>query len=188
MFRRHHLMATASTQPTVQRPASRPGLVAPLWHTGIVLLILLIPWIRWLGVPKVLSNQPGGLILIYALLFQWGFFVLLYFGLRIQGTRLKDLIGERWRSFQDFFKDLRVGLIVCGFNVLLLFLFGHLWRLVVQHTARATIFGGFSALEGFGGVLAIALTAGFTEEVTCRGYLQQQFHAVTGSARWAFVL
>ncbi len=36
--------------------------------------------------------------------------------------------------------------------------------------------------------LLIACTAGFTEEIACRGYLQRQFHALTGSPWMALII
>ncbi|HXL15322.1 MAG TPA: CPBP family intramembrane glutamic endopeptidase [Methylomirabilota bacterium] len=176
----------APVTPT-ERDAGR-RLVAPLWHTAVLIAALLA--IAGYGAyvqstagtgPQLVPHRGSALKLyLFLIASEWG---LLRFvtagGLSRTGTRLRDLIGERWTGWKDVARDALIALAVwavwTGVEVLL-----------------AQVLGKDSA-KGIDSLLprdplevvvwvALSVTAGFCEEAIFRGYLQRQFQALTGSA------
>lgn len=174
-------------------PAAPPAhtadrrLIAPLWHTGVLLAVLLVLTAYGVYVQslprqgtQLVEHRASALPIYFMLIaFEWG---LLRFvtaaGLRRTGTRLRDLIGERWASWQDVLRDVVIALAV--------------WA---AWTAAETFIGqrlGRDSAKEISSLLprdpleimawvALSLTAGFCEEAVFRGYLQKQFEALTGS-------
>jgi membrane protease YdiL (CAAX protease family) len=105
-------------------------------------------------------------------------------GLKRTGTRLRDLLGERWTSWRNVARDVAIAL--AGWAA---------WT--AASTAVERVMGSDSA-AGISSLLprdplevalwiALSLTAGFCEEAIFRGYLQKQFEALTGSAALAIL-
>jgi membrane protease YdiL (CAAX protease family) len=162
-------------------------LVAPVWHTVVLISIFLA--IAAYGA-YAQSHAPAGDQLVQRrsstvplflslMAMQWG---LLRFvvagGLRRTGTSLRDLIGQRWSSWKAVAWDVVIALTV--------------WALWTASTSLVEKALGSDAAKDISGLLprdpaeiaawvALSLTAGFCEEVIFRGYLQQQFRALTGS-------
>ena len=116
----------------------------------------------------------------------WALALYVWAGVRRRGGRWIDLIGGRWASWRD------VAIDVAWFIP-----FWFLW----EATARATWWligppasqGANFAFPPHGVIniaawIALSLTAGFCEEVVFRGYLQKQFHVLTGSALAALLI
>jgi len=168
-------------------------LIAPLWHTAVLIAVLL--GLAAYGAfmqgqapagPQLVERR-GSALPLYASLIgaQW---LLLRFvtagGLKRTGTRLRDLLGERWGTWKDVARDVGIALLVWA-----------AWG--VLEMAAAKVLGpdsakGISALLPRGPAevavwVLLSMTAGFCEETIFRGYLQQQFLALTGSA-WLAVL
>jgi hypothetical protein len=106
----------------VEQSVRRPRVVAPLWHTVIMLTILLAPGSFWLPLGRLMSarDRAGFRIPFYAwlLAFQWIVFLILLSGLMLRKTRVRDLIGVHWHSWQDFFRDTKLGIKVMLLNIL----------------------------------------------------------------------
>jgi CAAX protease family protein len=175
--------------PTAQAstPTSRITPVAPIWHT-IPLLVVIIGLSALQAVPK-LSNpatQPNRLA-TYIITVVYELFLLGYVWLVAvlkYKVPLRDLIGGRWKTLLDFFKDVGVAfLFECAVIGLLL----------TAHFALK--FSGAAAAKGMLPITVPELTAfivlsafaGFCEEIVFRGYLLRQFAAWTGSA-WIGVI
>jgi membrane protease YdiL (CAAX protease family) len=106
---------------------------------------------------------------------------LLYYcwaGVHHYGGNLATLTGGRWTSWKAVFSDLAVALP-----------FWVLWEAVAYGVARLM---GPSEAKSASDLLpkslleillwiAVSVTAGFCEEIQCRGYLQRQFHALSGN-------
>jgi membrane protease YdiL (CAAX protease family) len=180
-------MAATGTQLDQKPEVTRPALVAPLWHTVVVLFLLLVPLSAWLPVKSAFpSIQPGDRPFLYIvqLEWQWTICAIVYLGLLIRGTRLRDLIGGKWNSARDFFRDLGLGVACSAINILLsIVLF-----LVTRPGPSPPDWLDPRGFKDLLGLIPIVFTAGFMEELTCRGYLQRQFHALTGNATVALVL
>ncbi len=172
-------------------PVSR-RLVAPVWHTALLIAILLglaaYGFSMQRRAPAHLAERTGSALPLYTSLIaaQW---LLLRFvtaaGLRRTGSRLRDLLGERWRSWREVARDVAIALVVWG-----------VWGLAEAGGNR--IFGpdsgnAISALLPRGPAetglwILLSLSAGFCEETVFRGYLQRQFLALTGSVPLAVLI
>jgi len=160
------------------------SLVAPLWHTlGLLLILLAIS----LGILRVQSRvpappgeqHPGNVVHYLAvILTEWVLAGYVWLGLIPGATRLRDLVGGRWGSVRDVLRDIGIAAAFwVGFTGVVIFL-DSIWPSHVESV-------GFLNPRGVAEValwVMMSITAGFCEELVYRGYLQRQFLAVTGSA------
>jgi uncharacterized protein len=174
--------------PQAPTATSRVTPVAPVWHT-VVLLVVLIGLAAAQGLPK-LSNpaiQPNRLAIyiatmVYELLllgYVWLAAVLKY------RVPLRELIGGKWRRPLDFFKDVGVA-FVFWLAVIGLLLFA---RFALNFSGAAAARGMLPVtVPELTAFLTLATLAGFCEEIVFRGYLLRQFRAWTGNAGAGVVL
>jgi membrane protease YdiL (CAAX protease family) len=161
----------------------KPALIAPVWHTILVVLFFLAPISLKRFMPRIV---PADMPLIYLawLQVQWIAFMAVVAGLAFRKTKVTDLIGVRWRSKQDFFRDFALGVGFSLIDVLfvsaLYFLFGPSYK-----TRGSLLPQDLVQLLAF---LPVAVSAGITEELIFRGYLLRQFHAISGRISTAIVL
>lgn len=168
-------------------PADGRRLIAPLWHTGVLIAFLM--GMAAYGAyaqhaagpgPELVTHRGSPLKIYLALILsQWALlrFVTVV-GLKRTGTRLRDLIGQRWSGWKDVARDVLIALVAwgvwTGVEALVLPLFG-------KDTAKS-----IDSLLPIGPIeilawVALSISAGFCEESIFRGYLQKQFRALTGS-------
>ena len=176
------------SDPAVVPPApDKPALIAPLWHT--LLITALILGNSFLGSSKVAAvHGQGSRILLYGGTFitQLVLILLVWFGIRLRGVRMRDLIGGKWKTVEAFLLD--VGIAIGFWFVALLLLFGlrvalgtidlHNMQKSVDDTVR--ILGPMAPhtyLEA-GLFVLLSVSAGLFEEIIFRGYLQRQFGAL----------
>lgn len=174
-------------QPSIPKPA----LIAPLWHTFLIAALILAN--SFLGSSKLGAVQgSGSRILLYAGTFitQLVLILLIWFGIRLRGIRMRDLIGGRWKSVESFLLDVALAL---GFWITsLLLLFGirvalgtidlHNMQKSVDDTVR--LLGPLAPhtyLEA-GLFVLLSVCAGLFEEIIFRGYLQRQLGALGRNA------
>jgi membrane protease YdiL (CAAX protease family) len=170
---------------------SKRKLVAPLWHTmGLLLLLLGITFggfrmQSWSPAGSDSGKQHAGNVILYlsVILSEWALFYYVWLGgLRRGATRLRDLIGGRWRNTKDILLDIAVA---AGF-----------WVVWTAAAVFMSFVVGPSQVERLGflkpqGLVEVtlwvmmSLTAGFCEELVFRGYLQAQFLGLTGRAALA---
>jgi uncharacterized protein len=164
--------------------------VAPWWHTMLVVVLLAVGSVAsWYqnGFPNAnlpgMSSKLSGYFTV--LVEEWFLVLLIWLALKRRGLSFGTLVSGRWQTPGAFFKDL--GLAV-GFIVVAIPLVGWLGHLIggsaadtVAHIVPRT----GSELAVF---LALAVTAGFGEELTFRGYLIRQLYAWTGSRVFAVFL
>jgi CAAX protease family protein len=171
---------------TPSRDSSRK-LLAPLWHTVVLVLILMV--LAWGGArlqhragpaPGIVQQHSGIVPLYISLIIsEWA---LVYFvwaaGLRRSGTPLLDVIGGRWSNWKMVVLDLAIALP-----------FWIVWEATGRLAHRLLGPDQAKSLDVVlpVGVLeivlwvAVSISAGLCEEVVFRGYLQKQFYALTGS-------
>ena len=191
-------MMNESIAPMTPLAPAGPGdgrrLIAPLWHTAVLIAILLA--MATYGAyaqhaagpgPQLVTHRDSALKLYLVLIVsQWALlrFVTVV-GLKRTGTRLRDLIGQRWSGWKDVARDVLIALVAwavwTGVEALILPLFG-------KDTAKS-----IDSLLPRGPVeilawVALSMSAGFCEEAVFRGYLQKQFRALTGSALAAVLI
>lgn len=168
----------------------RPPRIARLRHTLVLVGILLAIAAYGVYGQMMAAREPtarGSALPTYLglLAAEWALVRYVMVGLRGGGTTLRDLLGERWRGLGDVARDAVLALAV--------FL---AWTAVASAADRMTGSTTSKAVQDLlpRGPAEIAvwvllsLSAGFCEEVVYRGYLQRQFHALTGSALAAVLI
>ena len=187
--------------------------VAPAWHTILLLaFILLMSLQSTYAVTGSASARQTNFLFLQTIAIQWLIFGYIAWGLKRGGVRLRDLIGGRWSSPEDFLLDFAVAV---GFMVSAFFVLGGLNLVVttipcfldrLHHGLPVFAQGGVKAaidcaLKGRTGTatrlikfmgpktglqlllgLLVCCTAGVVEETMFRGYLQRQFGAWTQRA------
>ena len=172
---------TSGVAPAV--PQQDRGLLAPLWHTGIVLFILLgaslggSRGVHPLGVHKIPQY-------LWTMSWEWLLTAFVYLGVRKRIT-LRELIGGRWANVEDVLIDL---VVASAFWLAAIAVLGVGAKLM--HLDEA---GRFDSMRRQLGFLipdttlelliwfSVSATAGISEEIIFRGYLQRQFAGITRS-------
>jgi len=180
-------IASVAEQPKYYR------LLAPWWHTLIVVGILLFLSLSQAHRLSAAVQHRGRLSLyITTMIVQWTMVVIIWLGNHWRGLRLRDLVGGKWKSPEDVLLD--VG-IAAGFWIVALGVLAGV-RLALgqlsfnsaknmeqaKEMVRTLDFLTPHGLRELIFFTAVAITAGFCEELIFRGYLQKQFHAASGNA------
>jgi len=172
-------------------PPAKPALIAPLWHT--LLISALILGNSFLGSSKIGAVKgSGSRILLYGGTFvtQLILILLIWFGIRLRGVRMRDLIGGRWKTVESFLLDAALAfgfwitslLVLFGIRVALGTIDLHNMQKSVDDTVR--LLGPMAPhtyLEA-GLFVLLSVSAGLFEEIIFRGYLQRQFGALGRNA------
>lgn len=168
-------MASTATASDVSTP------VAPWWHTALVLLILgatSAASAHFRNLPRVpvggISPRMRGYIT--ALAIEWLLVLVIWIALRRRGMRIRDLVSARWTKGIFFLRDLGLAvafLVVATPSLQLLSRLLH-----ANFNAGAMLPTSGVELMVW---LLLAASAGFSEELTFRGYLNRQFSAWSGS-------
>jgi membrane protease YdiL (CAAX protease family) len=179
---------------TATSPAEGRRLIAPLWHTAVLIAFLFA--IAAYGAyaqqhakpgPELVERQGSTVPLYLSLLAaELGLLRFVVAGrLRKTGTTVRDLLGQRWSSWKDVARDVAIALAAWTVWTVSETLIRH----ALGHDTAKDIGAMLprSPLE-IAAWVALSLTAGFCEEAIFRGYLQKQFQAITGSAVVAVLL
>lgn len=150
--------------PTIQ--ASSRFTLYTVGLLGFILFFALLD--RHVPQQKPLPSSTG--VQLAVLIFQWVLFYMAYRGIRASGMSFRDAAGQGWSSITEFWKDLKLALIV----VLLIYLATYF----LVHLSPFHPFPIRHARTGFQFfmTLLVAGSAGFTEEVIFRGLFFSQFY------------
>jgi membrane protease YdiL (CAAX protease family) len=162
--------------------SNKPRLLAPLWHT-VVLILFILATAYFQSRNHIENHKIIHRVVLYSFMicFEWFLFAYVWFlGIRPTGRKLSEIIGGRWATARDVWRDIGAALVF--------------WLIVIAFLAAAGLVLGpnsamqkvvqvimpRSPLEMFAWVL-LSISAGICEEFVFRGYLQKQFLALTGS-------
>jgi CAAX protease family protein len=159
--------------PAIAQPqATPPKLIAPLWHTGLLLAILagLAAWsARQHGLPA--SGQSRAVSYVVTIAYEWLLFGLAAWGIRMRSVSISAVIGERWSTPKLFLRDLGIGvLFLLVSNAILAGLSAVLRPGPNANIGRMLPHGRVEIALW----VVLSLSAGICEEFVTRGYLQKQ--------------
>lgn len=171
---------------TVEDMPERRKLIASPMHTaGLVLIMLALCLFGAYqqgrrGTDHNLVPSHGGIVPLYVslIVMEWALVLYVRAGTRKHGVHLRELVGGRWRGFNDVLLDLAIAsafwLIWEGVGRI-----AH-WLLGPNHAKTVDILLPRGPFE-IGLWILVSLSAGFCEELVFRGYLQKQLRNLTGS-------
>jgi uncharacterized protein len=160
----------------------RMQLIASPWHTALVLAVQTALSVRGYlrsGQMRGMVNPDRISLYEHTILFQWIVFALVVVGLRLRGTSLYAVLGERWRSLQQLTTDVGISFLLLVASIMAPGMFGPHSQSAADLATQFLLPRSGSEIAGW---IALSLTAGLCEEVLFRGYLQQQFTALTNHA------
>jgi membrane protease YdiL (CAAX protease family) len=167
--------------------------VAPLWHTIVLLLILIGTSISGAYSAHIVARS-GHLMAQYAaqMAWEWVLFLYVVWGVRTRGITLRNLIGGRWERFEDFLLDVVLGVVgwlsCYAVAIVIALSIGLVKQPEAVRKARSAVEFLYPHTTPEV-VLAVflAITAGICEETIFRGYFQRQIGAWSKNA-WVGVV
>jgi membrane protease YdiL (CAAX protease family) len=164
-------LSTAATAYSPQ-PSKLP---APLWHTGILLLYILVPRTWWPGWTRLLRALPynSGSFDILGIATYTAVVAFVCLGLSLRQTPLEQMIGELWSGWKSALRDIATGLglwLVARYADRLIYYLAGAYPLrawLLAHTKSEILIS-----------ILYSVVAGVAEEIIFRGYLQKQFTAL----------
>jgi CAAX protease family protein len=169
----------------------KPALIAPVWHT--LLITALILGNSFVAASKLGAVQSqGSRLLLYGGTFitQLVLFLLVWFGIRLRGVRMRDLIGGKWKTVEAFLLDVGIALGFWFVAILLLAALRIALGLIDLHNLQKSVDDAVRLLGPMaphtyleaGFFVLLSVCAGLFEEIIFRGYLQRQFGALGRNA------
>ena len=163
------------------------NLIAPIWHTLLLILILaiiVVLGVYWQNGPsstQVLVQKHQSTLPLYLSLIvsEWLLVYLVWSGLKHgSNIKVKDLIGGRWNNWKKILIDIGIGMS-----------FWIVWigvERIVKYVLGPDGAKSVNTLlpQGYLEIMAwilVSISAGVCEEIVFRGYLQRQLLALTGS-------
>jgi membrane protease YdiL (CAAX protease family) len=129
-------------------------------------------------------SRPG--IYLRTMAFEIALLAIVVTGVRLRGTSLQNVFGQRWTSVGQMFRDLGLGiLLLIVATMVVSVLGGHqtgpdankaIEFLLPQNPVEMLMW------------IALSITAAICEEAIYRGYFQGQFTAITGSVPAGIIL
>lgn len=165
-------------------PHGQGRLLAPLWHTVLLVAVLFYASLNGSRGQHPLAAHGKVLEYLWSMFWEWILVGFTWLGIR-KRISLRKLVGGRWARVEDFLLDVT---IAAGFWLVALLVLGagaklmHLDQPGKLESMRRSL--GFLTPESRLELVVwffLSLSAGFCEEILFRGYLQQQFSALTRS-------
>ena len=179
-------MQTAILAP-VQTDDFRP--IASPWHTlALILGEAFIVFRAASHAEQMRSAADLNRVQMYSrtILTEWLGFAFVILGVWLAGSSFSTVLGQRWRSARDFFRDFGIGVAFSVLSTILLSgIADHLSGPDPDHTIRFLLPHGRVEMILW---IALSVTAGICEETIYRGYLQRQFIAFTKNVPTGIVI
>jgi uncharacterized protein len=191
----HNNMTTIEpAQSTRGQTYERGGLLAPWWHTALMVVVILGLSLAGARQLRNFGDQPLHLVANYSLTiaYEWILAGLALWGLHMRKVPLRQLLGEQRPGARAWLADLGVALGYWVVALIVLAILGNgLVKFSGSHIDPQKIGDVTQKLTPVTGVemmlfLVLSISAGICEELVFRGYLQQQF-ARMGRRVWAGV-
>jgi membrane protease YdiL (CAAX protease family) len=179
--------------PLAQPDAAQNQLIAPVWHT-VLIVVMLVGNSAFSAIvsSRVVAHGGGAVtekmrIVQYALTIVLELFLLflVWIGLRLRQTRVRELIGGRWNTPEAFLID--VGIAAAYWVVAYLILAGLGLALGLAKASQveeakklAEVLAPHTG-TGLATFVLLSMVAGFVEEIIFRGYLQRQIGTLAGN-------
>jgi uncharacterized protein len=186
---------TAQSVDAAGRGDSRRDLLAPWWHTA--LMVLLIIGLSITGARQLHSSGGRPLHLlpnyILTIAYEWVLAALAWWGLRMRGIPARQLLGEWKPELRDWLGDFGAAIAFWLIAVMLLSVVAQVLhrglgsRLDPGKIADITQKLAPTTATEMVLFLILSISAGICEEFVFRGYLQQQF-ARLGERVWIGVV
>jgi len=183
--------AQIPTEPTTI-PEPRSRLLAPWWHTVLLIAVLLLVSLN--GTRGKHPLEAGGSHLpeyIWTMIWEWLLVGFIWLGIR-KRIRLRQLIGGRWSSFEDVLLDVVYAAAFWGFSIFVLGVSAKLMHLdqggKIESMRKSLGFLTPASNLELTVWFCTSATAGFCEEIIFRGYLQLQFAGMANSMLLGVVL
>src|SRR5215813_10096989 len=185
--------STAPALPESRPSPAKTSLLAPLWHTVLIVVIIITDsYFTASYLNRALAHGPinsshqarllqyGATIALEAVLL-----LLVWLGLRIHKTKIRELISGKWKTPEDFLIDLGLAAAFWVATALILAGLGYLLGLsnpkqvdeMKQHLGPLMPKVGSEMLVW----VLLSCVAGLVEEIIFRGYLQRQIGALAGN-------
>jgi membrane protease YdiL (CAAX protease family) len=179
---------------TPERTYEQGGLLAPWWHTALMVLVIIGLSVAGVRQLRSFGNQPLHLVANYSLTiaYEWILAGLALWGIHMRKVPLRQLLGEKRPGVRAWLADLGVALGYWGIALITLALLGNLLvKVSGSHIDPQKIGDVTQKLTPVTGIemllfLVLSISAGVCEELVFRGYLQQQF-ARMGHRVWVGV-
>jgi membrane protease YdiL (CAAX protease family) len=186
--------------PIAAVPASiaiKPALIAPWWHTLMIVVLVLG---NSLAAPAKLAAIHGSAarIALYAGTFitQFILVLIIWFGIRSRGMRMRDLIGRRWKTVEAFLLDAVLAITFYVFAALLNFGLRVAVGTIDLHNLQKTLDDTVKMLDPLaphsyleaGMFVLLSISVGLFEEIIFRGYLQRQFSSMSQHVTLGIIL
>ncbi|HEX6770554.1 MAG TPA: CPBP family intramembrane glutamic endopeptidase [Acidobacteriaceae bacterium] len=177
-------MTTPESGTTQIAPTRTGTLLAPLWHTAVILVLLLgISLVNALTRHLVATPAHTHYVMYgVTLVWEWVLLALVHWGLLMRRTPLRQLLGIRRTGAAEFWTDVAIGIGFWFASLFALGMVGVLLRAVRMHPEKIRSIVSRMAPASLPELtlwFALSISAGFCEELIFRGYLQQQFTALT---------
>lgn len=172
-------------------PATEKTLLAPLWHTVLIVVIMLANsyftamLLASYRQTHPVRTGPRSADYLFTIGFELFLLFLVWIGLRMKKRGLRELIGGRWSTPEDFLIDfgIALGFWVVSAAILLALAYVLGQANAAQMNDMKQRLGGLLPQSGADAAVWVSLSivAGFVEEILFRGYLQQQIGILAGN-------
>jgi uncharacterized protein len=184
-------LETTEHDNTAPLPPAGNRLLAPWWHTALMVTIILSLSLAGVRQLRSFGDRPLNLVLNYSLTiaYEWILAAAVIWGLHLRKTPLRQILGVERRGVKAWLTDFAIAL---AYWMIALFFLAMLGNVLVKfsgsHIDPQKIGDVTQKLTPVTGVemmlfLILCISAGISEELVFRGYLQQQF-ARMGGRTW----